>query len=276
VTAAPRVCQRWRGGRASYRPARETINPRDFEIAPVDRVSTRDFVGEHHYAKTLPSNRFRYAIYARGGALVGVAVFGNGGGPHVLGATFPGAKEEVVDLGRLVLLDHVLANAETFLLGRCFELLRREGIEGVLSFSDPVPRRLPSGAELFPGHIGTAYQAHNAVYLGRSDARTLHLFPDLTVLHNRSAAKVRKLDRSCQAGIDQLLAWGASPLEGDPAVWFETWRARLTTPLYHTGNHRYAWAFSRAWKRHIERLSRERAVPLARLLPYPKRLEVLS
>jgi hypothetical protein len=42
-----------------------------------------------------------------------------------------------------------------------------QGLCGVVSFSDPVPRRTAAGTLVFPGHIGTIYQASNAEYLGR-------------------------------------------------------------------------------------------------------------
>jgi hypothetical protein len=45
-------------------------------------------------------------------------------------------------LSRLVLLDEVEFNAESWLLGRAFELLRREGIPGVVSC--PSPTRSPA------------------------------------------------------------------------------------------------------------------------------------
>jgi hypothetical protein len=81
-------------------------------------------------------------------------------------------------LGRLVLLDEVPGNGETWFLGRCFACLRREGLAGVVLFSDPCRRLNREGVQVFGGHVGTVYQAHNAVYLGRGTPRTLALLPD--------------------------------------------------------------------------------------------------
>jgi hypothetical protein len=47
----------------------------------------------------------------------------------------------------------------------------QQGVRGVVSFSDPVPRRTAAGDLVFPGHIGTIYQASNAGYLGRTTPR---------------------------------------------------------------------------------------------------------
>ena len=47
----------------------------------------------------------------------------------------------------------------TRLIGQVFQLARREGVRGVVSFSDPVARRDATGRVVFPGHIGIVYQA---------------------------------------------------------------------------------------------------------------------
>jgi len=60
-----------------------------------------------------------------------------------------------LDLGRFVLLDEVPGNGETFFLGRCFDLLRREGLAGVVSFCDPLPRHTEVGETFHRGRIGT-------------------------------------------------------------------------------------------------------------------------
>ena len=69
------VAQRWRGGRAVYRPAGTVINPRRYEVAPIaGDAEAREFVTRHHYSGSYPAARERVGLY-RGGALVGVAVF---------------------------------------------------------------------------------------------------------------------------------------------------------------------------------------------------------
>ena len=61
-----------------------------------------------------------------------------------------------------MLAESVPANGESWFLARCWELATRQGKHGVVSFSDPVPRRTAVGTLVFPGHIGTIYQACNA------------------------------------------------------------------------------------------------------------------
>jgi hypothetical protein len=84
-------------------------------------------------------------------------------------------------------------NSETWFLGECLRYLAHDGIAGVVSFADPVPRVL-DGRILFPGHIGTIYQASNAVLTGRSAARYVTVLPDGTSLSDRA------MQISCGAG----------------------------------------------------------------------------
>jgi len=108
----------------------------------------------------------------------------------------------------------VKGNGESWMLARAFELLRREGIVGVISFSDPAPRTTASGARVFKGHVGTVYQALNGTYLGRARRSTLRLLPDATVLHNRALAKLRKRERGWRYVAKLLEQHGAAPFDG--------------------------------------------------------------
>jgi hypothetical protein len=273
--------QRWRAGRDRYRPAGETIRTRDYEVAPIpDNATARRFVLEHHYSGSYPAARFRLGLYW-GPALVGVAIFSHPCTDRAL-AVFPGPAAGSVELGRFVLLDEVPGNGESWFLGRCFAHLRRLGLRGVVSFCDPLPRRAQDGRLVFPGHIGTIYQAHNGRYLGRSAAYTLRLFRrDGRALSPRALSKLRCRIANLRAGradpaarrrergwryvADALRTRGAD----DPAgldgpgleAWLGRWLAALTVTVRHPGNHKYAWPLDRHCARHL---------PAGR--PYPKLL----
>jgi hypothetical protein len=238
--------QRWSHGRASYKPPQQPIPIREYEVAeiPGDRTA-RAFIAQHHYLGTYPAARFRYGLYHRG-SLVGVAVFSHPCNDLVLTSVFPGNPLHSVELGRFVLLDSVPGNGETWFLARTFELLRRIGIRGVVSFSDPVPRRALDGRVVFPGHLGTIYQAHNATYLGRSRPTTLRLLPDGTVLSNRALQKLRGEEKGWHYVCAKLVQFGAMPPRTDERLtdWIYTWLPRLTRTLRHRGNHKYAWALT--------------------------------
>lgn len=249
--------QRWLFRRDSYRPAGEQIRPADFEVAAIDRDATaKAFVLDHHYSGSYPAARFRFGLH-RGPELVGVAVFSHPCSDRVLDAA--GGPGDAIELGRFVLLDSVAGNGETWFLARCFELLRIEGLRGVVSFSDPTPRQTASGAQVFAGHIGTIYQAHNAVYLGRATPRTLRMLPDGTVLSARAIAKLRAGDRGWRYTAELLCQHGAEQPNGDLAAWAATWIPRLTRAKRHHGNHKYVWGLDRRAKR---------SLPAS--LPYPK------
>lgn len=242
--------QRWRAGRSSYRPASEPIDPRRFEVAPIAEDSiARAFVLEHHYAGSYPAARFRFGLY-RAGELAGVAVFSVPMSNAVLTRVFPGPALEKVELGRFVLLDDVGGNGETWFLARCFEALRGAGVRGVVSFSDPMPRRSSAGVMVFPGHIGTIYQAHNGRYTGRGRACLLRLLPDGRVFSPRAAAKIRAGVRGWRYAAEMLERAGASrsPASGEPEAlrrWLALELPRVTRPVRHPGNHRYCWPLDR-------------------------------
>lgn len=242
--------QRWRAGRASYRPAGEPIRTRDYEVASITTDNpAKDFVLEHHYSGSFPAARFRFGLY-RAQRLVGVAVFSQPLGDGVV-APLRCDPEEAAELGRFVLLNDVPANGESWFIARAFELLRRKGMAGVVSFADPVARNDAEGRRVFPGHIGTIYQATNAVYAGRSTARTLRLLPDGTVFSARAQQKIRKLERGWKYAAEQLVVAGADEPWLDTLAWLREWMPRVTRTLRHPGNHRYLFGLTSAAKRRL-------------------------
>jgi hypothetical protein len=242
--------QRWRKRRSRYRSAVGRINTHAYEVAAIgDDTTAKDFVLEHHYSGSFPAARERFGLY-RGEQLAGVAVFSQPQNSIALDV-LPGGRKTGVELGRLVLLDDVEGNGETWFLARCFEALRELGYAGVVSFSDPVARPDAHGSIVFPGHIGVIYQAHNAVYLGRTKAERKRLLADGTVLPNRTLAKIRKREKGWRYGVERLVSYGAEGLGEfeDPRAWLELWLPRLTRPLVHGGNLKYGWALERRGRR---------------------------
>jgi hypothetical protein len=260
----PLFNQRWRSSRDFYRPPDEPIRTADYDVAelPDDRA-TKTFVLEHHYSASYPAARWRFGLFRRD-VLQGVAVFSHPCNDLVLTRVFPGRPTDSVELGRFVLLDEVPGNGETWFLGRCFALLRREDLAGVIAFSDPCQRLNRANVPVFGGHVGTIYQAHNAVYLGRGTTRTLTLLPDGSVLSERAQQKIRSADRGVAYAVRQLVGCGADPpVCYDPAylsAWLRLSKARLCRSVRHRGNHKYAW-----------RLSRRVRLPAS--LPYPKQID---
>ena len=183
--------------------------------------------------------------------------------PAVLTGPFPTLDAgSAAELSRLVLLDEVPANAESFLLARLFRLAAAQGLRGLVAFSDPQPR-VRAGELLMPGHVGHIYRVTEGRYLGRGTARTLTMLPDGTVLSARAMQKVRAAERGTAGVQARLVAMGARPLaemaaecrragaDLTPAAWLPLALAQVgARRVRHRGNHRFAWPVGdRGWRR---------------------------
>jgi hypothetical protein len=276
------VALRWDHGRDGFLLDldRGLFDPSSHEVVHVRaHAEARAFVGTHHYSGTWKGGGQVFELRRRA-KLVGVAVYSQPGGPAVLARWFPGHEKEALELSRLVLLDDVLFNAETWFLARTRELLWRLGYLGVISFSDPAPRDLAGGGFVFPGHVGTTYQAASALYVGRTKREAQWLFGDGSVFPLRCRTKIRAYARGAPPAVcqgweyarDVLLARGAPPFTfafGDAAaaVWCDVALGYLARARIHPGQHRYLWAKKGAARRDLER---HLAATGIRPLPYPE------
>lgn len=249
-------CLRWRDRRHSWRRTSEGgFDPGRYGIDVVGQPAAKAFVERHHYAGTFVSDRLRYGLFdlEDGGRLVGVAVLSvPGGSSKVLTSVFPrlAPGEESLELGRLVLLDEVASNGESFMVGEVLRLAARAGIRGVVSFSDPVARFDQDDRRVMPGHWGCTYQACNAVPVGRSWKRTHWVLPDGTFFSPVRMQKIRDQASGHEYAERLLIRWGARPMRAfeDPKAWLaEALRAacrdRDGNPrkFTHPGCIRYAW-----------------------------------
>lgn len=254
-------CQRWRDGRHSFLRRRDGGFDADrYEVHPLDEATAKAYVLTHHYSKTYPAAQHRFGLFLRADQLelVGVAVFSVPTQRAVLTNVFPDLDYGTAcELGRLVLEGppahrgghgipggvRAPANAESWFVTRCLHELAQRGVQGVVSFADPVPRRRDDGTVLLPGHVGTVYAACNFTYTGRGTARRIIVLPDGTTLNDRSVQKVRAQDRGHAYVEQRLIALGAAvPRTGENMTgWL---RDALETigaqRLAHRGNHRYA------------------------------------
>jgi hypothetical protein len=268
------LSQRQERGRTRWKAPGDVFNPYLFEVAPIATDTEADaFVMTHHYSRSSVAACRRFGVYDWRGALQGVAIFSAGmnrqsitnvfGEPQLeqieklrargqkkLPTYVPGAPEpwrEAFELGRFVLRDAVPYNAESWFLARCFELLRRGGVRGVVSFSDPYPRQRLDGSTAFVGHWGQIYQASNATYTGRGTQRTLRLLPDGLVFDDRSAQKVRGAEHGWREDVAQLERAGAEQYQPgeDRAEWLARALKATTRRMPHPGNHRYVFGLER-------------------------------
>jgi hypothetical protein len=216
-------------------------------VDQLDEATAAAFVRHHHYSSSWPSARLRYGLHdLRSDAqLVGVIVLGVPMSKGVLTNPLEPYTESL-ELSRLVLLDEVPANAESWFCAEAFRRAAATGVRGVVAFSDPEPRwrTTPAGREqVKPGHVGIVYQALNFAYLGRGTRRSLVLLPDATALSARAMAKVTGGEQGRDGVINRLVDLGASrpQLGEDPAAWLHAALRQIgASRIAHKGNHRYA------------------------------------
>jgi hypothetical protein len=249
--------QRWRERRHAWRHRSEGgFNRAEYEIAAIpDDTTARAFVCTHHYSGTYPAARLRYGLYTRGGMLIGVAVLSVPSQAKVLTSVFPelAPYDESLELGRFILLDMAPANSESHFLSQVWKQASREGIQGIVSFSDPVARTTSTGEIVFGGHIGTIYQASNALYLGRATPRTLTVLPNGQVFNDRAMQKVRGQEQGADYGERQLVECGARSraVGEDPRLCLRQALKEIgVRQIRHPGNHRYAFRIGR-WRKSI-------------------------
>ncbi len=104
--------------------------------------------------------------------------------------------------------------------------------------------RTATGDLVFPGHLGTIYQASNAEYLGRTTPRRILLLPDGRVLSERALSKVRGHEQGHAYVERHLVSFGARPRRPGEvgAIWLrDAMRAAGVRSTVHRGNHRYAF-----------------------------------
>lgn len=267
VATSSEWCQRWTGGSHSWRHRSDGgFDSSLYTVASIDETTAKSYVVANHYSGSYPSALRRYGLFTD--RLVGVCVLGAPVQDSVLTNVFPELRphREAVELSRLVLADEVPANGESWFVARCFEEAAATGVHGVVSFADPVPRTV-GGQVVFPGHVGTIYQALNAGYCGRGTPRSLVLLPDGRVLNNRSMQKVRGQERGHDHVERMLVGLGArpGPAAGEaPRVWLRDALDRIgVARLRHGGNHRYVFRLGTPAQRRRVHV----ALPTG---PYPK------
>lgn len=258
------ACQRWQLGREFRRPAGETIQTSEYDVAKLGPLEARAFVEQHHYSGSCSPLAHPYALY-RHGNLSGVAVLGPLPSMNAHRAVFPTlSPKEGVTLGRLVLLDNIPGNGESYFVSRCFKLLAEDGVVAVESCSDPEPRAASDGRRVHRGHVGTVYQSLNGQHVGKTNPASLRLLPDGTVFSNKASGKLVRAEQGRVYAGAELVDWGADPLRDgeDPLAWVRHWRPLLTRAMRHQGNYRYIWSINK--RRRAEVLDRHAQ------LPYPK------
>jgi hypothetical protein len=237
--------QRWRERRALWATDSLIINPKAYSVDIIDHAVARTFIAEHHYLPSYPAAQVAVGLFGLRAVLAGVAVFAVPATDAVItrhtGFTDP-AKGCV--LARLILLDRVPQNGESFFCARAFRLLRqaRPAIEAVVSYSDP---------EF--GHTGRVYAALSGAHRGTTRPRTVLRAAGQTI-SDRTLSKIR-------------LGLPAPGLRESPAAWLARLQAeQLLTRHRQSGLFTYCFELTRNARRQGRALPR---LPYPKLLPGP-------
>ena len=268
----PPASQRWRQRHSTWvRPDRPLFDPSHYQVDRCSEADAKPFVVEHHYSASFPAARFAYRLDdRRDGQLAGVAVFGIPASARVLTGPFPDLEPyvESLELSRLVLLDDVAYNAESWFVARCHHDLTARGVRGVVAFADPMPRHTADGRVITPGHAGVIYQALNFQLAGATTPRRLTVLPDGTIFSDRSAQKIRSGDRGHDYAERRLVTLGALPrhADDDPRRWLADALAAVgARRLSHPGNHRYTTTLGRRTRRELAAAHASRPTTVLRL-----------
>lgn len=273
------VCTRWSLGRPRYRPAGEVIDVSCYGVEPINESDAKAFVCKWHYSASYPAARARFGLLRAlphgGMELAGVIVFAvpmqNAAISKYLGVE-PLAG---VELSRLVLLDDVPANGESYFLGQAFKLLRKvlPGVQGVISYADPIRRLAADGTVKKESHRGIVYQAHNGRFLGLSGRRTQYLTRSGDIMSERAISKLRNDERGANYAYQQFLTHGAPKKKSSQTnreYVQEVLKSEIFQRFRHPGNFVYAWPLGSANVK--KRLSKG----MSKSLPYPRKEDLVN
>lgn len=205
--------------------------PRNLIVRAVSAATLRGVMASYHYSGRMPDAVQECFAGYYGQTFAGGIAFGPGAAS--VRRELPDlTPQECRELVRLWSPDGMPRNTESRLISRALRAL--SGVRLVVSFSDPAE-----------GHVGTIYQATNAVYLGLSGGGSRYITADGERVHGRLAGVYRMRHPSKYADMTNNAIAEA-----------EGWSVQSTL-----GKHRYAWALGGR---------RDRATLAAQALPYPK------
>lgn len=127
-------------------------------IEEVSLADVREFVETHHYSKSVggitPTHCFRIMFEEK---MFGAAIFGRPAMKQTIDRYSENGTVNMVELRRFVMIDEAPRNSESKCLSLMFRILRKKGVERILSYADPNH-----------GHVGTIYKAVGFRCLGQT------------------------------------------------------------------------------------------------------------
>ena len=176
---------------AMFDEANKTKTFADFRVQAIASKIGKEFVVQHHYTKGIVNNAMCFGLI-HNEQLVGVCAFATPSSENVRASVFGVEyKQGVTELHRLVLLDEVPKNAESFFIVRALRELKKQRpyYKAVISFADSTEN-----------HRGIIYQATNALYCGKSTSATFYLDETGRLRHRRQRGTNITLDEAKNRG----------------------------------------------------------------------------
>lgn len=134
-------------------------------VKKISAADGKEFIKEHHYSHGSHNWPMCYGLFLKT-ELVGVCAFATPCSERVCSSVFGEEhKRSVTELHRLVLLDKMPRNTESWFIARALRELKKDKpyYNAVLSFADRTE-----------SHVGYVYQATNAIYTGTSSKQTFY------------------------------------------------------------------------------------------------------
>lgn len=147
-----------------------------YRVEHIPSNNGKAFVKSHHYSHGIHNGPMCWGLFA-GNKMIGVIAFATPCSENVRASIFGyDHVDHITELHRLVIQDITPKNTESWFISRALKALKeyRPHTWGVVSFADQTQ-----------GHVGTIYQATNAIYYGSSGRATFFLDRDGRLRHPR-------------------------------------------------------------------------------------------
>jgi hypothetical protein len=147
-----------------------------YTVKRISGKETKEFITKNHYTHGCHNGPMGFGLFLED-ELIGVCAFATPCSENVRASIFgKNRKDSVTELHRLFIFDGTPKNTESWFVSRVLQLLKLEKphIDAVVSFAD--------GTQ---GHVGTIYQALNAIYYGTSGKATFYRDTDGRLRHPR-------------------------------------------------------------------------------------------
>lgn len=148
----------------------------DLYVRESSREGVRSFIEKHHYSKNINGVKTSLCVgLYKNFYLVGACLFGR------ISTTawkrFADQECKVIELRRLVLVDEMPHNTESWFVSRSIKLVKEKlsEVEVIVSYADPNF-----------GHVGFIYQALNFIYIGKTNKDKILITPEGKYYHSRA------------------------------------------------------------------------------------------